>query len=88
MLGTEPKDEEIPVEYEDLLDEVQEAIAVYNMLQDNWDTMNGKYLGKNFVAIGEIFNIAQVEDKQACFGIIQILDRERSKILNSQKPAK
>lgn len=88
MLGTSPKDEEIPVEYEDLPDEVQEAIVVYNMLQDNWDTMNGGYLGKVVSGINDIFNIAQVEDKQTCFNVIQILDNIRAKIINNKKPAK
>lgn len=88
IYGTEPKEDEIPVEFDDLLDEIQEAILVYNMLQDNWDTMNGNYLGKHYTSIGEIFNIAGVEDKQCCFAIIQLLDKERSKIINSKKPAK
>lgn len=46
MLGSTPKPEEIPVEFADLYDEIQEGIIVYNMLQDNWDTMSGVYLGK------------------------------------------
>ena len=87
-MGTQPSEEEMPVEYEDLPDEVQEALAVYNMLQDNWDTMNGNYLGKVLAGISDIFEIAQIEDKQACFSLIQILDNVRSKIINTKKPAK
>lgn len=88
MLGTEPKDDEIPIEYEDLYDEVQEAISVYNMLQDQWDTMNGLYLGKILSGIVDILDIAQVEDRQTCYKIIQLLDSNRSKIINDKKPAK
>lgn len=95
MLGTEPKEEEIPVEFEDLLEDVQEAFIVYNMLQDNWDTMNGNYMGKILSGIADILNIAGVQDQKTCFQLIQLIDRERSKIFSAklkskqnQKPAK
>jgi len=88
MLGTEPVDDEIPVEYPDLYEEIQEAVIVYNMLQDNWDTMNGVYMGKHLTSIDDIFNIAKIDDKYTCFRIIQILDNLRAKVLNSKKPAK
>lgn len=88
LLGTQPLDEEIPVEYSDLYEQVQETIIVYNMLQDNWDTMNGIYLGKHLTSIDDILNIAKIDDKYTCFKIIQILDNLRAKILNNKKPAK
>jgi len=86
-MGSEPIESEIPVEFEDLADEVQEAIIIYNMLQDNWDTMGGNYLGKIVAGINDIFEIAKVEDKQTCYSIIQILDNARAKIINNKKPA-
>lgn len=88
MLGSEPKEEEIPIEYNDLPDEVQEAIVVYNMLQDNWDTMNGQYLGKVLTGINDIFNIAGIDDKVTCFTILQILDSNRIELINKKKPTK
>jgi hypothetical protein len=90
MLGTEPVESEIPIEFDDLFDEVQEAIQVYNMLQDNWDTMNGNYMGKHYAGIADILSIAEVEDRRTCFKIIQLLDSERISIVNNkkQKPAK
>jgi hypothetical protein len=88
LLGTEPVESEIPIEFEDLYDEVQEAITVYNMLQDNWDTMNGLYLGKILNGIVDIFSIAEIEDRQTCYKIIQLLDSSRSKVINEKKPAK
>lgn len=86
MMGTEPIEEEIPIEFEDLFDEVQEAINVYNMLSDNWDSMNGIYLGKNFVGIHDIFSIMEIEDTKTCFLILGIIDRRRSKIINDKRP--
>lgn len=87
-MGSDPVDEEIPVEYDDLPEEAQEAVTVYNMLQDNWDTMGGQYLGKVMAGISDIFDIAKVEDKQTCFSIIQIIDNIRAKTINDKKPAK
>lgn len=86
MLGSEPIESEIPVEMEDLPDEVQEAFNVYSMLQDVWDTMSGIYMGKNFVGLSDIMNIMQVDDHRACFMILGIIDRQRSIILNNKKP--
>ena len=88
LLGTEPVESEIPIEFEDLYDEVQEAITVYNMLQDSWDTMNGMYLGKVLNGIVDIFNIAEIEDRQTCYKIIQLLDSNRIRVINEKKPAK
>lgn len=89
MMGTEPIEEEIPVEFGDLHDEVQEAFLVYNMLQDNWDSMNGVYLGKNFSGIYDIFHIMDIEDTKTCFAILGILDAQRSSMINTKnkKPA-
>jgi hypothetical protein len=87
-LGNEPVESEIPVEYDDLSDDVQEALMVYNMLQDNWDGMNGVYMGKVMSGISDVFSIAEIEDRKTCFAIIQIIDNIRSSIINAKKPAK
>lgn len=90
MLNKEPVDEDTPVEFTDLPIDVQDAMHVYNMLQDNWDTMNGLYLGKQRVGISEIFNILGVDDFKTTYHIVSIIDRIRSEMINSQKakPAK
>lgn len=88
MLGNDPNEDEIPVEYEDLHEEVQEAIQIYNMLQDNWDTMNGIYLGKVMTGIMDIFRIMEVEDPKSIFYIITMLDRNKSEIVNKKKESK
>lgn len=88
MLGSESKEDEIPVEYEDLIEDVQYTLSVYNMLQDNWDTMNGNYLGKNMSGLTDVFNVLGVEDHRTCFFIIQIIDGVRSTLINKKTPAK
>lgn len=88
LMKTDPVDSEIPTEFEDLNEDIQYAIGVYNMLQDNWDTMNGNYLGKNMVGLTDIFRIMEVDDYRTCFYIISILDKIRGEIINTKKPAK
>ncbi len=88
MLGTEPDPDQIPVEYDDFCEEVQEALGVYSMLQDNWDTMNGQYMGKVLSGISDIFDIADIDDRRTCFTILQLIDNTRASIINTKKPIK
>ena len=84
MLGSEPLDEEIPVELADLPLEVQEAYRVYVLLNDNWDSFGGNYLGKNMSGLLDIMNILQIEDRITILNIIQILDRNRMNQVQAQ----
>jgi hypothetical protein len=88
LLGSEPIEEEIPVEYEDLILEVQEAMQIYNNLQDSWDYMGGNYIGKNlngFKDILEIFEIPQ-EDHKSIYALIMQIDHIRAKLILDKKP--
>jgi uncharacterized Fe-S cluster-containing protein len=90
-LNSEPVESEIPVDFDDMCDDVQEAIIVYNMLQDSWDYMNGNYIGKNYAGLFDILEIEHVSDKQLIFKLLGVIDRYRSKaiIANKKKtPAK
>ena len=84
MLGSEPLEEEIPVELADLPLEVQEAYRVYVLLNDNWDSFGGNYLGKNMSGLLDIMNILEIEDKVTILNIIQILDRNRMNQVQAQ----
>ena len=87
-LGDEPVPEDVPIEYEDLLVDVQEAIDIYSKLKDEWDTMNGEYLGKSYSGIYDIFEILEVpkEDRKVIFNLIGIIDRHRSEAIAANKP--
>lgn len=87
-LGSEPLDSEIPVEYDDFPLEVQEAIRIYNNLQDNWDYMGGNYIGKNLNGFKDILSIFEVhpEDHRAVYELIMRIDRIRSKSIQDSKP--
>lgn len=87
-LGNEPLDEEIPIEIEDFPDEVQEAINVYYKLRDDWDTMNGIYLGKSYVGLRDILDILEIptEDRKYVLEWISTMDSARYKMLEAQRP--
>ncbi len=87
MLGSEPLAEEIPVEYDDLLVDVQEALDIYYKLRDEWDTMNGNYLGKNYAGLGDILEILEIprEDRKTLFNLIGLIDRHRREVLSEHK---
>jgi hypothetical protein len=54
MMGSEPKDEEIPIEFNDLPDVVQQALEIYGFLPDRWEGMSATFLGKDYsIAVPE-----------------------------------
>ena len=87
MLGNTPKEEEVPVEYEDLLHDVHEALNIYSKLRDEWDNMAGVYIGKNFQGITEVFNLYSVpeEDRKTLFELLALIDDIRAKMINIKK---
>ena len=87
-LGSEPVDSEIPVDYEDLYIDVQEALGIYQKLKDEWDTMNGNYMGKSYNGILDIFTILEIpaEDHKTLLELISIIDKHRAKAISDSKP--
>ena len=87
VLGTEPVEEEIPVEMEDFPDEVQRAISVYFKLRDEWESMSGTYMGKSYLGLQDILSIMEVEkeDRKDILEWIGVLDTARSQIFKAQK---
>lgn len=86
-LGNEPDPKEVPVEFDDLHIEVQEAYDIYIMLQDMWDPMNGNYLGKNFSGLLDILALNGVDDTKLTFIILKKLDEYRGKAIRMNKKA-
>lgn len=87
-LGTEPLEEEIPIEMDDFPEEVQEAIVIYYKLRDEWDSMNGIYMGKSYAGLMDILNIMEVEprDRKYVLEWIAVMDSARSKAIEAQRP--
>lgn len=89
-LGTEPVEDEIPVEFEDFFLDVQEALSIYQKLRDEWDTMNGNYLGKSYAGLIDILELLDVpvEDRKTQYELIGIIDGHRIKAIANAKPKK
>lgn len=82
-LGSEPLEEEIPVELEDLPLDVMIAYGVYDRLRDTYDNFNGNYLGKdlsNMFTICKLLDIPEEEHKDI-LDIISLIDKHRGSVL-------
>jgi hypothetical protein len=88
MLGSEPKESEIPVEFEDFPIEMQQAFSAYKMLRDEWDGFNGVYLGKSLIGITEVLHATEIdpEDHKFITMLVRTIDQVRSQEINSKKP--
>lgn len=87
QLGTEPLDNQIPVELDDLPLEVQQAMLVYRMLKDDWEGFNGIYLGKSYIGLTEILHYTEIdpEDHRIILTLIKIIDGIRANIINEKQ---
>jgi hypothetical protein len=86
MLGQEPIESEIPVEMDDFPPLVQQCFSIYNILTDNWDTMGGNYLGKDYSILFNLFEVYMV-DKTEHLLALQILlhmDYVRTKMISDK----
>lgn len=87
MMGSEPIESEIPVEFDDFPLEVQQAFNAYRMLRDEWDTMNGNYLGKSLIGVKDVLEATEIEQSEQKFIImlIRMIDNVRSDEINNKK---
>ena len=90
QMGSEPIEEEIPVEMEDFPIEIQQVLNIYFKLRDEWDGMSGSYMGKSYAGLGDILDIHGIEraDKEYVLDWLTIIDRIRSKIIESAQSKK
>ena len=91
MMGSDPVEGEIPVEYEDFPLDVQQALSVYRMLKDEWEGFNGLYLGKSFIGLTEVLDYMELDtsDRKLTVQLIKLIDNVRIELINKreQKPA-
>jgi len=87
MMNSEPVESEIPVEFEDFPLEVQQAFNAYRMLRDEWDTMNGTYLGKSLIGVKDVLEATEIEQSEQKFIVmlIRMIDSVRSDEINNKK---
>ena len=87
MMGSEPVESEIPVEFDDFPLEVQQAFNAYRMLRDEWDTMNGNYLGKSLIGVKDVLEATEIEpsDQKFVIMLLRMIDNVRSDEINNKK---
>ena len=87
VLGTEPLESEIPVDFTDFPELVQQTLNLYNLLLDQWDGMSGIFFGKRLEGIFDLFKIYDLIDYEQLYAlnIIKFLDSVRSKIYAEQR---
>jgi len=87
QMGTEPVESEIPVDLDDFPVEIQQVLNIYFKLRDEWDSMSGTYMGKSYAGLIDILDIHSVEnaDREFVLDWLSIIDRVRSKIIDSKK---
>ena len=90
LMGSQPVESEIPVEYDDFPIEVQQAFTVYRMLEDKWDSMSGMYLGKSLLGVKDLLEACEIdtEDYKFTISLIKIIDTVRSKEISKKQEAR
>ena len=78
-MGVEPKDEDIPKDPSDFSLEAQQALVIMNALPDNWDGMNGVWLGKDYSGLGDILEIYDISQKRDVFELLKVCEIELGK---------
>ena len=90
-LGSEPVEEDIPVEFVDLPDEVQQSLEVYSYLPDRWEGMSGTFMGKDYTIAFELFKTFKVKlasNRQLYLRIMSGIDSIRSAIISAKNESK
>jgi hypothetical protein len=91
MLGQEPNEEEIPVELSDFPELVQQCFVIYQVLADNWDSMGGGYMGKDYSIVFNLFDLYQITEPEEillCLDFLQHMDGIRQKLIAEKIKAK
>jgi hypothetical protein len=91
MMGTEPDPDEIPVEFADLPDVVQQALEIYGFLPDRWEGMSATFLGKDYSIAFDLFKTYEVDnyvEQRLLLRIMSVIDGIRSKIIQGKHTTK
>jgi hypothetical protein len=91
MMGSEPDPDEIPVEFDDLPDVVQQALEIYGFLPDRWEGMSATFLGKDYSIAFELFTTYEIDnsvEKRLLLRIMSVIDGIRSRIIQGKQTTK
>jgi hypothetical protein len=91
MLKQEPIEEEIPLELADFPELVQQCFVVYGILPDQWDSMGGGFMGKDYSIVFNLFQVYDIVDSAEvllCLDFLQHMDGVRQKLIAEKIKAK
>lgn len=76
----------MPIDYGDLPFLVQTALSVYNGLRDDWDYMNGNYIGKNLLNLFQVFQLYDIPKVEyiLVYKVIMLVDSQRRALLQGK----
>ena len=73
-LGKEPDYNKMPIDDRDFPYEVQLAFFIHSLMPDRWEGMSGSYLGKDWGALGALYDIHNIEDKRTVTFFLKNVD--------------
>lgn len=85
QMGWEPKEDDVPVELHTLPLECQHAIILLQALPDNWNSMSGVWLGKDYSGLLAIMDIYGIEDRREVFELLQVAEAELAKFYEQKR---
>ena len=84
-MGTEPREEDIPIDASSLCWEVQQALLLSQALPDIWEGMNGSWLGKDYSGLTAIMDIYDMDSRQDTFEYLKIIEDELSRFYRQKQ---
>jgi len=84
-MGVEPKEEDIPKDPSTFSLEAQQALVLLNVLPDNWEGMNGLWLGKDYRGLMDIMDIYDISEKREVFDLLKICEEELGKYYSQKR---
>ena len=76
MMGTEPSEEDIPLDRNDLTLDTQLIFSIYDKLPARWEGFSGQYLGKDLGLLNILFDHYNLDkcERNYAWDIIPIID--------------
>jgi hypothetical protein len=76
QMGWEIDMKQLPKDPSELTYEAQAALLVLRSLPDNWDGMNGTWLGKDYAGLSAIMDIYEIDNRREVFELLQLAESE------------
>jgi hypothetical protein len=76
----------MPIEYSDLPFLAQTSLSIYNDLRDDWDYMNGNYIGKSLLNLFQVFRLYDIPKVEyiLVYKLIMLVDSQRRALIQGK----